>query len=731
MSRSPSRRLAVLAAVSLAVALASDRAAAQAWSKVQVSGSPPPFRCYGASLNRDPNTGRLILFGGNGCAGSTRNDAWYLDYGVGCGTPAWVPLPSAPVGLASHSAVYDPVANRLIVVGGCMGGCLPTSTTVWILEAANGLGSPAWHPLTTTGGPPAGRQSHRAVYDASTDRMTVFGGHDGGGSLATVMEEVWVLSGSRGGLGTWTLLTPTGAPATGTIGYYTSTVAYDAVTNRLVAFGGTPRNGTASVNSVWVLQNANGLGTPAWSNPLGNNPAGTPGGRAGGAAILDPSSNVMTYVQWNTSFETWAIPNANGVAGSVSIAPFPTGIGAPYSPHAAAAVHVPARNQLVAFTNAPGGTTNELWALGGVDRRASPAATLISTDATVGAACDAYGLGGQRLQSGVDNGDGCGVGGNGTLEPGEVDQTSYVCNGREGPATLVVSSSLAPGDGGCPTGGVLVQAGVDDGAGGGTPADGTLQGGEVDTTATVCNGAAGTDGAAGSIGANALATTTIVPPGDDHCADGGVQLDSGTDSGAGGGTAGDGALQAGEISSTAYVCNGAPGSDGASGMSTLVATTTLAPGQDSSCPAGGLRVQTGVDDGANGGVAANGQLEAGEVAATSFVCNGASGTAGADGANGYDALVATAVLAAGDTNCPAGGIRIDTGLDDGTAGGAARDGVLQPGEVDETSYVCHGVTGAAGAAGAKGGGCSTAGGGAPLVALALAFALRRRNRSRS
>ncbi|MEM6773352.1 MAG: imelysin family protein [Pseudomonadota bacterium] len=62
--------------------------------------------------------------------------------------------------------------------------------------------------------------------------------------------------------------------------------------------------------------------------------------------------------------------------------------------------------------------------------------------------------------------------------------------------------------------------------------------------------------------------------------------------------------------------NGAPGADG---LTSLIAQTVL-PAGDSNCPEGGTQVDSGID--ANG----NGTLEADEVDATSFVCNGVGGS---------------------------------------------------------------------------------------------------------
>ncbi len=59
-------------------------------------------------------------------------------------------------------------------------------------------------------------------------------------------------------------------------------------------------------------------------------------------------------------------------------------------------------------------------------------------------------------------------------------------------------------------------------------------------------------------------------------------------------------------------------------------------------------------------------------------------------------------LEVGDSFCPAGGQQIDTGLDNGTGGGTANDGILQAGEITNTSRICNGATGAAGAKGDTG-----------------------------
>lgn len=62
--------------------------------------------------------------------------------------------------------------------------------------------------------------------------------------------------------------------------------------------------------------------------------------------------------------------------------------------------------------------------------------------------------------------------------------------------------------------------------------------------------------------------------------------------------------------------------------------------------------------------------------------DGRDGTNGTDGSNGLNSLITQTKLSVGDTNCPAGGVAIRSGLDDNA------DGTLQDNEVDATEYVC-------------------------------------------
>jgi ELWxxDGT repeat protein len=142
------------------------------------------------------------------------------------------------------------------------------------------------------------------------------------------------------------------------------------------------------------------------------------------------------------------------------------------------------------------------------------------------------------------------------------------------------------------------------------------------------------------------------------------------------------------------------GAAGADGRGALVQTQPEPPG--ASCPAGGVAVLIGVD--ANG----NGVLDPTEVAQTSHVCHGVTGPAGQTGADGKTTLVQIQSEPTGAT-CPAGGTVVKAGIDQNG------NGVLDPAEATQTTYVCHGAQGAPGNDGTS---CTVVdnGGGSKIIA---------------
>ncbi len=281
--------------------------------------------------------------------------------------------------------------------------------------------------------------------------------------------------------------------------------------------------------------------------------------------------------------------------------------------------------------------------------------------------------GGKTIEIGVDDN------GNGILDVEEIDNSSYVCNGENGNdgKTALVNITDEAAGANCANGGKKVESGIDD------DGNGVLDVAEVDSTNYVCNGADGSAGADGTDGSTALVSITNEAAGV-NCANGGKKVESGIDDD------GNGVLDVAEVDSTNYVCNGADGSagaDGTDGSTALVSITNEAAGVN--CANGGKKVESGIDDDGNG------VLDVAEVDSTNYVCNGADGSAGADGTDGSTALVSISIEPAG-VNCTDGGQKVESGIDDDG------NGVLDVAEVDSTNYVCNGADGSAGADGADG-----------------------------
>ncbi len=109
-----------------------------------------------------------------------------------------------------------------------------------------------------------------------------------GGATPAINNNVWVLANAdgTGGSPTWSLLSPSGTPPPPRSNH---TAVYDVAANQMIVFGG---GVPLQANDVWVLSDANGIGTPAWTEL---SPSGTPPpARLALTAVFDPASNRMT-----------------------------------------------------------------------------------------------------------------------------------------------------------------------------------------------------------------------------------------------------------------------------------------------------------------------------------------------------------------------------------------------------------------------------------------------------
>ncbi len=290
--------------------------ASGAWLSAQTWTQYGPLARFSHTGVFDPVTRQTIVFGGQNPGTSTNlNDLWL----VGTGTDKHIKDTSmtangtAPAARFGHVATYDSNSNRMTVFGGGLGTPGTCVNDVWVLDGANGQsGSPTWLPLSPTGALPSPRVHSSAAYDPATNSMIVFGGNN---CSKSYFNDVWVLSNANGeGSPAWTKLAPSGTPPSVR---ESAAVAYDSANNVLIVYGGD--GNSVDFGDVWTLSHANGTGgTPVWTLL---SPTGTiPNARTGVSAIYDSVNNRMTifggFYKIITLSDSWVLTFANGIGGT-------------------------------------------------------------------------------------------------------------------------------------------------------------------------------------------------------------------------------------------------------------------------------------------------------------------------------------------------------------------------------------------------------------------------------
>ena len=208
------------------------------WERLEVPGSKPSPRSEHGTLF-DPIRNRMIVVGGHGPEGRA-SDVWQLDLS---GVPAWSRMETATVGPAnrhSHTFTYDPVRDRAWVIGGWEDGPL---SDAWYLP----LGGPAdWAQISPNGSLPP-RKDHVTVYDELRDRIIVsMGAND------SLLSDTWILDPRDGGA--WSEIVAERPPPR-----RDAVAIYDTPRARVLLFGGW--SGDVR-RDVWALE---GGASPTWS----------------------------------------------------------------------------------------------------------------------------------------------------------------------------------------------------------------------------------------------------------------------------------------------------------------------------------------------------------------------------------------------------------------------------------------------------------------------------------
>lgn len=309
------------------------------WSELSVSGSVPAGRSLFAAIY-DPLRDRVLVFGGWD-GSSILGDVWALSLS---GVPAWdvlTPGGPGPSGRFGHTAVYDPLRDRMLVFGGSDGAA--NLDDVWELPLATNQ----WNPIDPGSSTPGVRQRHAAIYDPARDRMLIFGGSDG-----TFRHDTWSLELS--GVPEWSEVDTSGTRPSPRA---SAGMVFDPALDRIVLFGG---DDGGARSDVWTLSLR---GTSAWT-PLVP-PGAAPPARGGHSMVYDPARHrILISGGANSPWfltDTWALGLSPGDAWNE--------IAMPSLRRAHNAVLDAPRDRMLVFAGDDGITyLDDLWALslGGV-----------------------------------------------------------------------------------------------------------------------------------------------------------------------------------------------------------------------------------------------------------------------------------------------------------------------------------------------------------------------------
>jgi hypothetical protein len=339
------------------------------WTQILPTGSPPAPR-IGHTAVYDSLRDRVVLFGGfDGFGGeSLYNDVWELK--LGGATPHWRQLqPTGPLPHVRgfHSAMLDPVGDRLVVFGGI--SAFDSSGTpagllndTWALSLADST----WSTLATSGTPPTprGAQATVAFRDGSAYGMLVLGGWDG-----TTCGDVWELS--LGGTHPWTLLSPSPyhgsvpAPRFGQVAVTTGSGP------DVIVFGGQQGMGDSTLNldDVWNLSRSGSVWS--WSRP-DLQLAATPPPSYDHSAVYDPDRARMLTFGGVASYpdgamlssELWAV----SLGDTTTCTPLIALPGSwPGARAGQSAVYDTQRQRMILFGGWNGAYLNDLFALSATD----------------------------------------------------------------------------------------------------------------------------------------------------------------------------------------------------------------------------------------------------------------------------------------------------------------------------------------------------------------------------
>ena len=191
------------------------------WTEKQDIGPGP--REF-VAMAYDATRKQVVLFGGS--TAKVLNDTWVWDGQL------WTQSENmGPPARTSHALAFDSIRERVVLFGGTDGATFLPDTWEW--------DGTEWTQIADTG--PSARFGHAVTFDSKRKRVVLFGGQATPlGEGAALLGDTWSWDGTE-----WTQEQDTG-PAV----RVNHALAYDAVRDRVVLFGGATGFGIF-LNDTW------------------------------------------------------------------------------------------------------------------------------------------------------------------------------------------------------------------------------------------------------------------------------------------------------------------------------------------------------------------------------------------------------------------------------------------------------------------------------------------------
>ncbi|MHA2323704.1 MAG: Kelch repeat-containing protein, partial [Candidatus Thorarchaeota archaeon] len=188
----------------------------QTWSQVVTATNPGVH--HSLAMAYDPQENAVILFGGFGDDGMTRDDTWKFD----CDTREWTELTpdTAPLARYGHVMVYDETINKLVMTSGNSAQGHLQDTWTFEVSTSN------WTELSPTGNPDRLKWPSM-TYDSVNQKCILFGGQIGDNAV----HRTWVYDALTD---TWARRYPAVAPDA----RINTGLAFDPVNNVTILFAG-------------------------------------------------------------------------------------------------------------------------------------------------------------------------------------------------------------------------------------------------------------------------------------------------------------------------------------------------------------------------------------------------------------------------------------------------------------------------------------------------------------